>query len=272
MACRASDPPVTGQWSWVVATSSGDTHRVESEDWQILTEGRRTVGRYLRTVTVTSTDDTPFLCNQQARYRQRAAFDVDVTPTAHGLRVRELGYQTEPSPCDPGFRQLGDYLLSVGPTLATLSWERGAATLLRTGPAPARLADVPWTLEQSPIGQWQWSAKVGTAPDAGFERQAWTVVARAGEYLDINIDRTFPGSARAPGCSGDPVPTVRERILVEGLTSPGGSVRLRELSVDTSPPCASGDARVLDSGTATRVGDYWVIQWRGNRRQVLHRP
>jgi hypothetical protein len=280
----ATDPRIgatlIGEWRWVQLTEENGTRRTEDERWQFVPRPDATVaGRYLRDVTVQSTDGRVFDCNQAAEYRQRAVFELELA----GDVVRELSYRTEPSPCDHGFRKLGSYHVQVGEQQATLTWDGGEATLLRVGPLPGALAEPVWSGDRpTPTGAWTWNAT--WREPRGPRRTAtetWAITGGATTGADgvltgtvtRSLETIDPDGATIP-CAGADRWTEAERITIE-LRRTGELYRLRELEADagTPHPCrATSPARVLDDATVEQRGDYLVIEWRGDRRQVLRRP
>jgi hypothetical protein len=291
----AADPRIgatlIGEWRWVQLTEENGTRRTEDERWQFVPRPDATVaGRYLRDVTVQSTDGRVFDCNQAAEYRQRAVFELELA----GDVIRELSYRTEASPCDHGFRKLGTYRVKVGEQQATLTWDGGEATLLRVGPPPGALAEPAWSGDRpTPTGAWTWNATwreprgprraatetwaiaagtAGTASTASTAGTAGTAAVFTGT-VTRTLETIDPDGATIP-CAGADRWTETERITVE-LRRTGDLYRLRELEADAGAlhPCrATSPARVLDDATVEQRGDYLVIEWRGDRRQVLRRP
>jgi hypothetical protein len=267
---------IIGEWRWVQLVEEDGTRRTEDERWQLVPDGTGmgVRGRYVRDVTVQSTDGEPFACNQAQEYRQRAVFDVVVA----GRVIRETGYRTEPSPCDHGFRKLGEYTATVGEQRVVLAWDGGEATLLRTGPPPAALAEPAWAGDRpSPLGAWTWAA---TWQDPrGARRNAaeeWTIAKGPEDSLNISVVRTVESvdpDGEAIECAGADRWTVVERVAMEAHPE-GEILRIRETAVETTPhPCrAMSPNRVLDDATVEQIGDYLVVEWRGKRRQVLRRP
>jgi len=269
---------LVGEWRWVQLTEDGSTRRTEDERWQFVPRPGSTsgavIGRYLRDVTVQSTDGRPFDCNQSTEYHQRAMFDVEVA----GSVIRETSYRAEPSPCDHGFRKLGQYTATVGEQRATLSWDGGVATLLRIGPPPPALAEPSWPGDHPiELGAWQWSAS--WLEPRGPRRTAaedWEIANGPDGTLDATVVRTVEtvdADGATIACAGSDRWTSTERIAVE-IRRDGEILRLREVAVETTPhPCRKASpSRVLDDATAEQIGDSLVLEWRGDRRQVLIRP
>jgi hypothetical protein len=137
---------LVGGWRWMLRTQEQGTTRVEDEHWRFLPGAVPTelVGRYVRTVEVRSDDRVPFTCNQRPWYRQRAVFDVTVSITSTGFGIHETGYRAEQSPCDHGFRHIGDYSAVLDGDRLTVSWKEGTQTLLQIDDKTVELPDDPW--------------------------------------------------------------------------------------------------------------------------------
>jgi hypothetical protein len=275
---RIAPASLVGEWHWIHHTDEAGTRRVEEERWQFVAPAASTItGRYVREVVVTSTGDTPFECNQSTSYTQRAAFDVVVETAAGGPIVRETAYRVEPSPCDHGFRKLATYRATVGDTTATLRWDSGEATLLRTGPAPAALAEPAWPGDNPRAdGAWTWRATWTEARGPVIHgEEDWELdVAETGAItgtVNRRIETRDPSGATI-ACAGADRWVLGERIAIDGSRD-GDTFRLFEVGVEVVPhPCiARAGSRVHDAATATLIGDHLVIEWRGKRRQVLRR-
>jgi hypothetical protein len=270
---------LVGEWRWVQLVEDTGTRRTEDEHWQFVPQaGGVVVGRYQREVTVQSTDGTPFVCNQALEYRQRAVFDVEVAPAAGGALIKETAYRVEPSPCDHGFRRLGEYTAAIGEQRVTLHWTDGEATLLRTGPPPKQLATPAWPGDHpSELGDWQWTATwLEPRGPRKTQTEAWSFANGPDGTLDATVTRTTTTTdpdGDPIACAGASEWTATERVVVEGHRD-GDIVRLREVSAEATPhPCTKmSPNRILDDATMEQIGDFLVIEWRGDRRQVLSRP
>ena len=268
-----------GQWRWVHLVDEGTTRRTEDERWQFLPKkGGGVIGRYVREVRVESTNGRPFTCNQRLAYTQRAVFEVEAAATKDGAFVRETGYRTEPSPCDHGFRKLGTYRLAVGDQAAVLAWNGGQSTLLRTGSAPDALVQPAWRGDRAVIGgSWTWTATwIEPRGPRRVAKESWEIGNGPGSTIIATVARTIetidPDGARI-ACAGGDRWTYTEKVAVEGHRE-GELIRFREVGVQAAPhPCqATSPRRLLDDATVELIGDFLVLEWRGERRQVLVRP
>ena len=269
---------LVGQWRWVHLVEDRGTRRTEDERWQfVVADKGKVVGRYVREVRVESADGRPFACNQATTYTQRAVFEVEATITKDGAIVRETTYRAEPSPCDHGFRKLGVYKVKVGEQTVVLAWEGGQSTLLRTGNAPEELATPAWRGDRGAIGgAWRWSATwLEPRGPKKVAREAWQIGDGPNGTLIATVTRsveTIDLDGKAIACAGADRWTYHEKVALEGRRE-GELVRFREIGFEAAPhPChAFSPRRLLDDATVELIGDWLVLEWRGDRRQVLAR-
>jgi hypothetical protein len=272
---------LVGGWRWILRTQEGGTTRTEAEQWRLRphpSAPTRLVGRYLRTVEVHSDDRTPFRCNQRAWYRQRATFDVEVELTRTGYAIHERAYRAEPSPCDTGFRRLTSYAAARAGERLQLTSNGAAQTLWQVDAEVAPLPEVPWPLAPPLAGAWRWDA---TSFDGGGhvrdESEWWELSPRAdGQQLDATYRRrvtvrSADGSSVLP-CARAPRYAFDDAYVLTGRRE-GDRWRLVEVAAQPGHhPClAAAPARHLDEATAEQRGEALVLEWRGKRRQVLHR-
>ena len=254
--------------------------RIEAELWRFRPdpgEPGALVGRYLRDVELRSDDRTPFGCNQRPWYRQRAAFDVAARVTAGGLTIHEAAYQSEPSPCDHGFRHLGDYAAEPAGDRLRLRWPGGDQTLWQVDDALAELPTPAWPAAPAIAGPWRWDAT--TIDDAGNlrdEHEQWELIQRTPTRLDATYRRRVtvrsPDGSPLP-CAGAPSWSFDDAYVLDGQRE-DEHWHLYELAAQPGDhPCLrAAGRRALDEATAEQLGDYLVLEWRGKRRQVLYRP
>jgi hypothetical protein len=284
---RPAPPPrlrmvtdLVGGWRWLLRTSEADTTRVESETWRLQpTPGVPTQlsGRYLREVEVRSDDRVPFACNQRPWYRQRAVYDVTVIPAPSGFAIHETDYRAEPSPCDHGFRRLGDYRGEADGERFALHWDGGDQVLWQTDSSVAALPDAPWPPAPEVTGPWRWDATAhDDAGDLRDESEWWEITRRNDTELDLSYRRRV--TVRSPdgspiACAGGPSWSFDDGYLLDGeREEEHWHFHERGYSPGDHPCLAGYPRRVLDEATAEQLGDYLVLEWRGKRRQVLYRP
>ena len=226
---------------------------------------------------MTSTDSTPFGCDQQPRYRQRAQFDVVVTADADAsaFTVHETAVRTEPSPCDHGFRHLGDYRAALSGRRMVLTFDDGGRpgteTLHQVDDLVGPLPEPPWPARYDLAGPWRWqSTVVDTDGNYRDETEWWEVPATP--------RLTRPTGGASP-CAARTAHRWRARTRRAGRSTtrtcwPASARRSTGTSTNSrsTPATTRACARRrggIDQGTAEQIGDYVVIEWRGKRRQVL---
>jgi hypothetical protein len=268
-----------GGWRWQAKFDEQGTSRVEDERWRLRPEPGQPlhlVGRYERTVEVRSLDQVPFQCNQRPWYRQRALYDIVVEPDRDGFRVRETGYTTEPSPCDHGFRKTGDYHLEPHGSRMTLHFDGGAQTLWQTDDTSGEPPAAPWPEKFEPTGPWRWDA-TSYAEDGNVrdEHEWWQITRRTETRLDITYRRRV--TVRSPNgapiaCANAPSWSFDDAYVLEAWREEE-HWHLRELAVEPGDHSClrATPRRNLDEATAEQIGDYFVLEWRGKRREILYR-
>jgi hypothetical protein len=270
----------TGGWRWVFRTSEAATARIEDETWRLRpdpAQPARLVGRYVRTVEVRSTDRVPFQCNQRPWYRQRAVYDVEVAQVDGRFRVHETTYTTEPSPCDHGFRHVGDYQAELHGNRLVLRWDTGSQTLWQTDDIAAALPTAPWPERYEPTGPWRWDASSYDADgNIEDEHEWWEITRRSDTRLDATYRRRV--TVRSPdgsnlACAGAPEWSFDDAYVLDGQREEE-HWHFHELAVEPGyHPCLRATPRrALDEATAEQIGDFFVLEWRGKRREILYRP
>jgi hypothetical protein len=261
-------------------TEEAGTSRVEEEVWRLRPDpaaASRAVGRYVRSVEVRSLDHVPFRCNQRPWYRQRAVFEVVVTLDNRGFVVHETGYQTEPSPCDHGFRHAGDYHGELVSGRLVLSWPSGSESLWQIDDTVAPLPGPPWPQTFEPTGPWRWDATSwddnGNIRD---EHEWWEITRRTATRLDATYRRRVV--VRSPNgapiaCAGASSWSFDDAFVLDGQKEEE-HWHFYELAAEPGDhPCLRATSRRnLDEATAEQIGDFLVLEWRGKRRQILYRP
>lgn len=271
---------LVGTWQWMLRTDEAGTSRVEAETWHFHpdpTQPTHLVGSYVRTVEVRSLDRVPFRCNQRPWYRQRAVYDVTLDGDARGnFKVHEAGYTTEPSPCDHGFRHIDDYAAVPHGTRLTLHWTDGSQTLWKTSSTNEPLPAAPWPATYDPTGAWRWD--VTSYDDDGNirdETEWWQITRRTADRLDATYRRRV--TVRSPdgqpiACANAPSWTFDDAYVLDGQKEEE-HWHFYELAVEPGDhPCLHATPkRNLDEATAEQIGDFFVLEWRGKRREILYR-
>lgn len=284
---RPAPPPQTftlmdivGGWQWIHRATEQGTSRIEKETWRfrptVINGVSRLAGRYIRDVEVRSDDRVPFQCNQRPWYRQRAVFDVVVELAPAGFVVRETEYRAEPSPCDHGFRHMADYEAELGGQRLWLRWGTGVQTLWRVDDELAELPEDPWPSTPEITGAWRWD--MTSFDDEGNvhdESEWWHVTRKDETHLHATYRRRV--TVRSPDgstitCAGAPSWTFDDAYILDARRE---EEHWRFYEVASEPgdhPCLRvTPRRSLDEATAEQLGDYLILEWRGKRRQVLHR-
>jgi hypothetical protein len=271
-----------GGWRWVYRTDEAGTSRVEDERWRLRPDPAvpgHLVGRYVRSVEVHSVDRVPFQCDQRPWYRQRAVFDVqaELDEAGRGFVVRETGYATEPSPCDHGFRHIAEYGVAPAGNRLVLRWDGGAQTLWKTDDAVQAGPELPWPASYQPTGPWRWDATtIDAQGNLRDEHEWWEITRRTDSRLDATYRRRV--TVRSPDgtplvCAGAPSWAFDDAYVLEGQREEE-HWHFYERAVEPGDhPCLrTTPRRTLDEATAEQIGDYFVLEWRGKRHQILYRP
>lgn len=271
---------LVGGWRWVFHAQDAGTSRVEEEHWRfspIPGELNRLAGRYVREVDVRSLDRLPFGCNQRPSYRQRAVFDVEVTLASHGFAIRELGYRAETSPCDHGFRKVGNYTAELGGNRLALRFPGGEQTLWQVDDKATALPEPPWLDRPTPYGPWRWDAtSYDESGNFRDESEWWELTRRSETVVDATYRRrvTVRSLDGLPiACAHGPSYSFDDAYVLSGQREEG-HWHFSELAVSPGDhPCLKATPRrILDEATAEQIGDYFVFEWRGKRREILYRP
>lgn len=268
---------VAGEWRWIYRTDEAGTSRVEDETWRLRPESGRLSGRYLRTVEVRSTDGAPFQCNQRPWYRQRAIFDVTVEVEGEGLRITETKYDAEQSPCDHGFRHVSSYRAQKQGNRLVLHWDKGTQTLWHVASSTSEPLVSPWRDKPlDPTGPWRW--QTSSYDDDGNVRDEiewWEITRRTDTRLDATYRRRV--TVRQPEgknivCANAPSWSYDDAYILEGQKEEE-HWHFYEVGVEPGDhPCTRiTPRRTTDEATAEQIGDFFVLEWRGKRRQILYR-
>ncbi|MCE9580029.1 MAG: hypothetical protein K8W52_43335 [Deltaproteobacteria bacterium] len=272
-----------GTWAWEHTSLVDGAQVTERERWHLEADptapgpALHAHGAYDREVVVTATDGVPFSCAQDTTYRQRARYDVVVEIADGAIAIRETGYHTEPGPCEHGFRAIGHFEGALRGNLLRLRWDGGEQVLARAGtqPLPAQPA---WAgLHPTWDGSWTWT--VHTMDDGGDlrdEQEDWRIAIGADQLATATYVRTVTTRSRDGrpiACAGARRWTYVDRYTLEGHLD-RDVLTLTEVASDAGRhPClAPTPRRSLDAATAQLDGDFAIFEWRGKRRQVLHRP
>lgn len=285
-AARVTD--TSGTWDWMHRSNDeqGDL-RLEQEEWHLTQAGSRVEGYYDRAVTMMSTDDRLFRCNQRLGFTKLTRVHVagQIT-TGNRVVLREVRYETNPGPCDDGARQLVEYSGIVrGETLA-LRWgpESGQTLVRRTetvqGQVAAQFASfrpqAPARASQgvsAPVdGDWEWELRsIDAEGDERLEREVWHL-AEGSDGVRGHYERTVR-RIRAGGTfscnAADRFETVT-RYEISGQRF-GEKVSLTESAYKVAPsPCDNGLRRLDSYQGHVADTDSLVLSW-GPGNQLLRR-
>jgi len=212
-------------------------------------------------------------------------FDVTATldPATSTFTIAETAYRTEPGPCDHGFRHVGSYRATLDGGRLALAFVGGTQTLLKIGDAPPTpvapgpAPPDPWPAKPELLGAWRWDAT--SFDDDGNlrdETEWWELSRRS----DTRIDATYRRRVvvRSPdgkliGCASGPIWRYDDTYLLEGQREEDHWHFIELAATPGDHPCLHATPhRALDEAMAEQIGDYLVLEWRGKRREILHRP
>jgi len=264
----------------MLRTTEAGTTRVEDEHWRFQrspSSPTQLLARYVRSIEVRSDDRLPFQCNQRPWYRQRAVYDAEVEMTPTGFTIRETDYHAEPSPCDHGFRHVGNYTAELGGDRMTMRWDGGTQTLWQVDDDNLELPVDPWPATPSIPGPWRWDA-VSYDDDGNLrtEHEWWEITKRTETKLDVTYRRRVivaSSDGKPITCANAPTWTFDDAYVLDGQREEE-HWHFHELAAEPGDhPCLRATPkRTLDEATAEQLGDFLILEWRGKRRQVLYRP
>jgi len=271
---------LVGGWRSLFHTEEQGTTRVEEENWRLAPDPQlpsRLVGRYLRSVEVRSSDIVPFTCNQRRSYRQRALYDVLVDLEGSDLVVRETAYDAEDSPCDHGFRRMTEYKAEDKGNRLVLHWSTGTQTLWQIDATNDGLPEPPWAKPSDPTGAWRWqTTSYDDDGNVRVEAEWWEISRRTDTQLDATYRRRVTvrsADGKNLACAAAPSWSFDDAYLLRGQKEEE-HWHFYELAAQPGDhPCLRGTPkRTTDEATAEQIGNYFVLEWRGKRRQILYRP
>lgn len=280
----------SGVWDWMHRSNDeqGDM-RLEQEEWHLVQAGTRIDGYYDRAVTMMSSDDRLFRCNQRLGFTKLTRVHVSGQMVGNRLILRETRYETSPGPCDDGARQLVEYTGVVRGESLALRWGPDAGqTLVRRSPdatagnqiMPAQLAS--WKPQQAarptggvsvPVdGDWEWELRsIDAEGDERLEREVWHL-AETSDGVRGHYERTvrrIRGGGVFSCNQADRFETVT-RYEISGQRF-GEKVSLTESAYKVQPsPCDNGLRRLDTYQGHVADSDSLVLSW-GPGNQLLRR-
>jgi hypothetical protein len=278
----------SGVWDWIYrSTDDQGDMRVEQEEWHLLQNGTRIEGWYDRAVTLMSTDERLFRCNQKLGFTKLTRVRVAGKLEGDHVLLREVGFDAKPGPCDDGARNLVEYQgVLRGSTLA-LRWgpEAGQTLVKRdlAGLQPGLAQTMgesfePQTrqaaLEASlPVdGAWEWELRsIDADGDERLEREEWHL-AEGPDGIHGYYDRTVK-RVRGDGvytCNNQDRFETATRYTVVGQRF-GERLSLTEVDYKAQPTGCDNALRRLDTYQGHMAdGDSLVLSW-GPGNQLLRR-
>ena len=282
----AAGTNASGVWDWVYrSTDDQGDMRVEQEEWHLLQNGSRIEGWYDRAVTLMSTDERLFRCNQKLGFTKLTRVRVAGKLEGDHVQIREVGFDAKPGPCDDGARNLVEYQgVLRGSTLA-LRWgpEAGQTLVKRDSPQQPLAATLGENFEPEtrqaalqatlPVeGAWEWELRsIDADGDERLEREEWHL-AEGPDGIHGYYDRTVK-RVRGDGvytCNNQDRFETATRYTVVGQRF-GERLTLTEVDYKAQPTGCDNALRRLDSYQGHLAdGDSLVLSW-GPGNQLLRR-
>jgi hypothetical protein len=296
LSARSLD--ASGIWDWVFrSTDDQGDMRIEQEEWHLAQKGLAIEGYYDRVVTLMSTDERLFRCNQKLGFTKTTRVKISGRIDGERVTLRETAYQAASSPCDDGARNLVAYVGVLKQGTLSLRWGPDAGqTLVRRTDGGAALADTILTggqaaeeggapaertavgmpnaaLANVPVeGVWEWDLRsIDAEGDERQEREEWhlneTTDGIRG-YYDRTVRRmrvggTFP-------CNGEGKYETTTRYTITGQRF-GDKLTLTEVDYKATPSRCDNALRRLDTYQGQVADpDALVLSW-GPGNQLLRR-
>jgi hypothetical protein len=269
-------------------TDDNKTDIVEKEQWQLQidpNDSNRLLGEAIRIITISNVDGIPFRCNGRSRYELRSIYQLRGDRTALPVMLDERLIRTEPSPCEHGFRQTTSYALDVQDQTLDVTFADGSQQMQRVQSG--------WPVaEPPPLDlRGRWISTEVTIDEASHRRIAvehWQIswLPTAIDMKKASMGATYQrwvtnarGSNELITCANAAAFSYQENAVAEGTLVKNADDELlfsmRELAISRSAhPCLDptfSPIQPLNEATFELRGDYLVVEWRGKRRQVLHR-
>ena len=289
-------PDASGIWDWMYrSTDDQGDMRIEQEEWHLAQKGLQVEGYYDRVVTLMSTDERLFRCNQKLGFTKTTR--VKVAGHIEGERVvlRETAYQAASNPCDDGARNLVAYVGVIRQGTLSLRWGPEAGqTLVRRTDGGAALSEtvfvgsgsgegdgrpavpstpVPAALAAVPVeGIWEWDLRsIDAEGDERQEREEWHLSENSDGlrgYYDRTVRRIRAGGTFP--CNGEGKYETTTRYTVTGQRF-GDKLTLTEVDYKAQPSRCDNALRRLDTYQG-QVADReaLILSW-GPGNQLLRR-
>jgi hypothetical protein len=286
MPATAGFTDASGVWDWVYrSTDDQGDMRVEQEEWHLSQNGARIEGWYDRAVTLMSTDERLFRCNQKLGFTKLTRVRIAGKLEGDHVQLREVGFDAKPGPCDDGARNLVEYQgVLHGSTLALHWGPEAGQTLVKRDGAQQGLAQTlgdnfePETRQAAlqatvPVdGSWEWELRsIDADGDERLEREEWHL-AEGPDGIHGYYDRTVK-RVRGDGvytCNNQDRFETATRYTVVGQRF-GERMSLTEVDYKAQPTGCDNALRRLDTYQGHLAdGDSLVLSW-GPGNQLLRR-
>jgi hypothetical protein len=285
-----------GTWDWVLrSTDDQGDMRVEQEEWHLVQHGSEIEGYYDRAVTMMSTDERLFRCNQKLGFTKTTRVRISGRIEGEHVLLREVGFEATPGPCDDGARNLVAYEGVLENGSLALRWGTDAGqTLIRRMTNGNGQVTMPQASSSLPMdglerrgarevaaspamsvpieGRWVWELRsIDADGDERTEREEWHISETTDGirgYYDRMVRRV-----RAAGtfsCSGEPSMETATRYTITGQRF-GDRVNLTELDYKAKPSRCDNALRRLDRYQGQIAdSDSLILSW-GPGNQLLRR-
>ena len=289
---------VNGVWDWVYRSTDdqGDV-RIEQEEWHLLQRNGQIDGYYDRVVTLMSTDDRLFRCNQKLGFTKTTRVKLAGKIEGDHVSLRETAFQAASNPCDDGARNLVAYAGTLRQGTLSLRWgpEAGQTLMRRTDggaplantvltgqgmdhlagetPQPALAGAAAVTLAAVPVeGTWEWGLRsIDAEGDERQEREEWHLNENTDGirgFYDRTVRRIRAGGVYP--CNGEGKYETTTRYTVTGQRF-GDKLTLTEVDYKATPSRCDNALRRLDTYQGqVAEPDTLILSW-GPGNQLLKR-
>jgi hypothetical protein len=286
----AAPSDAAGVWDWMYrSTDDQGDMRVEQEEWHLRQNGPNIEGWYDRAVTLMSTDERLFRCNQKLGFTKLTRVRVAGKLQGEKVQLREVGFDAKPGPCDDGARNLVEYQGTLRGSTLALRWgpEAGQTLVKRTPDISGQQQNLAQTMGESfepqtrqaamessvPVdGSWEWELRsIDADGDERLEREEWHL-AEGPDGIHGYYDRTVK-RVRGDGvytCNNQDRFETATRYTVVGQRF-GEKLSLTEVDYKAQSTGCDNALRRLDSYQGHLAdGDSLVLSW-GPGNQLLRR-
>jgi hypothetical protein len=279
----------SGVWDWIYrSTDDQGDMRVEQEEWHLRQNGSRIEGWYDRAVTLMSTDERLFRCNQKLGFTKLTRVRVAGKLEGERVQLREVGFDAKPGPCDDGARNLVEYQgVLRGGTLALRWGAEAGQTLVRRATDSSAQQGLAQTMGENfepqtqkaamsasiPVdGAWIWELRsIDADGDERLEREEWHLT-ESPDGIQGYYDRTVK-RVRGDGlyhCNNQDRFETATRYTVVGQRF-GEKLSLTEVDYKAQPTTCDNALRRLDTYQGQlHDTDSLVLSW-GPGNQLLRR-